>query len=488
MYPNATDYNRAIPYLENRTENLQTLVPLEKSGLSGNFAVVFKTEDSSTKKRYALKCFTVESAERERRYKEISNYLSSLNSSYFCTYDYFQDEFAITISNSEKLYPVLKMEWIEGRTLGKFLKEEKSNTALLGTLFENWIKLSRFLQNRGIAHGDLKHDNMIISDSGEITLIDYDGIFVSSLLGKKALEVGSPNYQHPKRGSNFDLRIDYFPQLVIAISIKVISLKPHLLEKYSNGENLLFVKRDFEDLENSKLFQELENIGDEVLQHLLEELEKAISDFNYNPNIFLNSQPTYLIFNIDKSDTTIYSRMKDIVNQRVLNFSKAKNIFYSIVEFNSNSKSSNPKLRTSDSSEIFSTAEQSPNFQNSLEKIRSRTSFFLEDFPEGNRPILINLLSSRVSFENLDLETYNIYTSDISYKTISKFPQIGDLGDEFYNEIVQFSSFINVKTRNYFQKKWNEPISKNSAGVLINSNDVITLKFLDSILFVKLTK
>ena len=197
IFPNITDYKNAIKTISQRTDNLQNLVPVNFDnknipiGSAGRFATVFKMKDSKTNKFFALKCFTRESKDRKERYEKISDFLNSLNSPYFCEYKYLDKEFWITPSsgNKEEAYPVVKMEWVTGRTLGVFLNDTKDKN-LLNKLFENWVELSKFLYQNEMAHGDLKHDNMIISDSGEITLIDYNGMFVPTLAGKEAFEEG----------------------------------------------------------------------------------------------------------------------------------------------------------------------------------------------------------------------------------------------------------------------------------------------------------
>ena len=71
--------------------------------------------------------------------------------------------------------------------------------------------MGAFLLSQPFAHGDLKPDNILVRENGELALVDYDGMFVPSMEGQKARELGSPDFRHPLRDENqFDSHIDDF--------------------------------------------------------------------------------------------------------------------------------------------------------------------------------------------------------------------------------------------------------------------------------------
>ncbi len=125
------------------------------------------------------------------------------------------------------------------------------------------------LQTNHIAHGDLQHGNVIITD-GSLRLIDYDGMFVPSLTGWGSNEIGHPNYQHPLRsGSDFELYIDNFASWVIYTSIVCLSRIPELWDKIGAGEEfLLFRKNDFEQPDISNILHLLASHSDQYIQYL----------------------------------------------------------------------------------------------------------------------------------------------------------------------------------------------------------------------------
>src|ERR1700730_2660676 len=76
---------------------------------SGNFASVFSLPSVSGH-RFAVKCFTREVPDQERRYKAISDHLSRLNHAWKVGFEYLPE--GVMVGGAR--YPVLKMQWAEG--------------------------------------------------------------------------------------------------------------------------------------------------------------------------------------------------------------------------------------------------------------------------------------------------------------------------------------------------------------------------------------
>lgn len=67
-----------------------------------------------------------------------------------------------------------------------------------------WVKLCRRLREARIAHADLQHGNVILVQGSRagaygLKLIDYDGMYLPTLLHMPSGEAGHPNFQHPTR-------------------------------------------------------------------------------------------------------------------------------------------------------------------------------------------------------------------------------------------------------------------------------------------------
>ena len=69
--------------------------------------------------------------------------------------------------------PGIVMEYIEGRTLDRFLAE-KPAPAVRRRIFEELLSVVDYLHKRGIVHNDLKPENILISHNGDrLKLIDF---------------------------------------------------------------------------------------------------------------------------------------------------------------------------------------------------------------------------------------------------------------------------------------------------------------------------
>ena len=264
IYPLISEYIASILDAKDNFATLTHLTPvLTEDGLpmmsSGNFAVVFKMLDERDGKYYAVKCFTKDQDGRSDAYRDISNYISRNESNYLIRVKYLDYELFVNSKNSEETeYPVLLMDWVEGITLDKYINEYEGNSYVLHDLCVDFSKMSHWLVSNPIAHGDIKPDNILVRPTGELVLIDYDGMYVPSMEGQQARELGSINYRHPGRTiEDFDEHIDDLPLAAIALSIKAISISYGLLSEIGNKEAFLFNEEDYLALDSSNTFQRI---------------------------------------------------------------------------------------------------------------------------------------------------------------------------------------------------------------------------------------
>ena len=251
-YPLISEYIEAIKSAEDNFEELSYLRPvLDADGLpvmsAGGFSVVFKMKDEQSGKFYAVKCFTKEQEGRAEAYREIAKELKDVSSPYLVSIQYLEKElFVDTDQSAETEFPVLLMDWVEGKTLDKYLRENLDDKYALEMLAYRFSLLAQWLIPQPFAHGDLKPDNILVREDGTLVLVDYDGMYVPAMKGQKARELGSPDFRHPLRTEDdFDEHIDDFPLTSILLSLKAISLSPNLLEEYGAVDRLLLSKRDY---------------------------------------------------------------------------------------------------------------------------------------------------------------------------------------------------------------------------------------------------
>lgn len=257
-YPLISEYIEAIKSAEDNFEELSYLRPvLGDDGLpvmtSGNFAVVFKMKDEQSGKFYAVKCFTKEQEGRAEAYKEIAKELKGVSSPYLVSIQYLDKElFVDTDQTTETEFPVLLMDWVEGKTLDKYLRENLDDKYALEMLAYRFSQLAQWLIPQPFAHGDLKPDNILVREDGSLVLVDYDGMYVPAMKGQKARELGSPDFRHPLRTEDdFDEHIDDFSIVSILLSLKAISCDFQLLDQYGAADRLLLSENDYRNIDKS---------------------------------------------------------------------------------------------------------------------------------------------------------------------------------------------------------------------------------------------
>ena len=325
MYPLISEYIEAIKAAEDNFEELTNLrAVLGDDGqpvmTSGNFAVVFKMRDEGTGKLYALKCFTKEQEGRAEAYKQIAEELENVDSPYLVSIRYLDKElFVDTEQADETEFPVLLMDWVEGKTLDKYLRENLDDKYALEMLAYRFSQLAQWLIPQPFAHGDLKPDNILVRENGTLVLVDYDGMYVPAMKGQKARELGSPDFRHPQRTvDDFDEHVDDFPLVSILLSLKAISINSHWLEEYGAKDRLLFSFHDYYNIIECDFLKKQIPSGNKVLDRYAYLFSAVWYDVQLPSrlyNLISANRPLILIpYRISASRHSLY----DKINQKLL--------------------------------------------------------------------------------------------------------------------------------------------------------------------------
>ena len=266
QYPLISEYVKAIQDAGDNLDKLSYLTPVlddhgEPYRSSGAFAVVFKMQDKSTGKYYALKCFTEEQEGRADAYRQIADELDMVDSPYITSVKYMEKELFVDSQCEEDEFPILLMDWVEGETMETYIAANYHNQSAMSMLCYRFGKMAAWLRSQSFAHGDVKPDNIIIRPDGSLTLVDYDGMFVSSMKGSKSPTIGTKDFSHPLRTvDDFDETIDDFSLASIALSLKAISMNSKLLDAYGASDRLLFSENDYCNPSNSKVISALQEL------------------------------------------------------------------------------------------------------------------------------------------------------------------------------------------------------------------------------------
>ena len=266
QYPLISEYVKAIQDAGDNLDKLSYLTPVqddhgEPYRSSGAFAVVFKMQDKSTGKYYALKCFTEEQQGRAEAYRQIADELDLLDSPYITSVKYMEKELFVDSQCEEDKFPVLLMDWVDGETMEAYIAANYRNQSAMLMLSYRFGKMAAWLRTQSFSHGDIKPDNIIVRPDGSLALVDYDGMFVPSMKGSQSPTIGTRDFSHPLRTvDDFDETIDDFSLASIALSLKAISMKSTLLDIYGASDRLLFSENDYRNPSNCKVISALQEL------------------------------------------------------------------------------------------------------------------------------------------------------------------------------------------------------------------------------------
>lgn len=277
-----------VPSIRTSVENKNVLVLDEhaKSGTfrrdargrliayTGGFSVVFPYELPDGTK-WAFRCWHSDISNTQKRYEIISGAIKRANLDFLCEFTYIEKG----INVEGNIYPTTRMRWVEGITIKDYICKYRQSKDKLKALAENFFVMTQALHEQSLAHGDLQHGNILVSDDHQLYLVDYDSFYCPKLKGEEDTVTGLPDYQHPARKSNKSVseKLDYFSELIIYLSILAIAEAPSLIDKYKvdDADRLLFAKEDFDDITKSQIYKDIQSLGKQF-QELLDVLEEYL--------------------------------------------------------------------------------------------------------------------------------------------------------------------------------------------------------------------
>lgn len=251
--------------------------PIEKGvrliKYSGGFCVVFPYQTSS--KKYAVRCWHAEVSDAKRRTQIIAESLKKSNLPYFVGFNFYENGIMTPLG----MQPVVVMDWVEAKSLKKFLAEHITESNVINEIAENFKRMVADLHANHFSHGDLQHGNIMVKDDRSLVLVDYDSMYVPDLKGMPDEIKGLVGYQHEGRWKNKEVseKADYFSELVIYISLKALAKMPSLWNDLNmeDTETLLFSGEDIQSHGSSTIFQVLKT--DSELSPLVDKLCEFMS-------------------------------------------------------------------------------------------------------------------------------------------------------------------------------------------------------------------
>ena len=236
---------------------------------SGNFAAVYRITCGS--RDYAVRCFTRAVHDQGDRYSQLDAFLRDTLPQSFVEFEYLEKGIRV----AGDWYPVVKMEWVDGSPLDKFVRDNLGDPTVVRNTAARWRGAVNEIRGLDIAHNDLQHGNVMVRGDRSIRMVDYDAMFLPQYNGQTSPENGHQNFQHPlKTPAHYGANIDHFPALVIYVSLLALATDPGLFDKFYNDDNLLFKKSDYVDPASSECFRALRNNPNDTVRQLVDRLEQ----------------------------------------------------------------------------------------------------------------------------------------------------------------------------------------------------------------------
>ncbi|GAA2334982.1 hypothetical protein [Dactylosporangium salmoneum] len=247
-WPNAVQYTAAVqrapdtfsdPELAGATFERNAAGMLTHT--EGESAFVFFTTGPG--RPAAVRCLRREIQHGAERYRRLARFLAEHPVPALAAAQWQEDG----IEANGRRWPVVKMELVDGMSLGRHIEDHLDDPDGLRGLAEAWLRTAQALERAGVAHGDPQHDNIIVTPSGGLRLIDFDSIWVPGAADLHPDETGHRNFQHPQRTAEgaWHRHIDAFPALVIYVSLLALAAEPELWA-LNTGTNLILELDDFE--------------------------------------------------------------------------------------------------------------------------------------------------------------------------------------------------------------------------------------------------
>jgi predicted Ser/Thr protein kinase len=277
-WPDLTEYHEAVQSPQRSlgdAELQKAQIDKDRFGMpkpaTGGNAVVYKATVGQNV--WAVRCFLRPISDHAERYAAISKHLQKNRSAHATEFVYLADGLRIKGGT----FPIVKMAWVQGQHLDRFVEGILDQPRELAALRERFRTLVKDIERAKFAHGDLQHGNILVTGK-DLLLIDYDGIWVPALIGRQATEIGHRAYQHPKRSmTDYGPHLDRFSALVIYLALRALEIDRKLWDTYYTGDNLLFVREDFNEPGRSPVWSDLAALKNAEVTYLAGILAAMVS-------------------------------------------------------------------------------------------------------------------------------------------------------------------------------------------------------------------
>ena len=256
-----------------RFKSLDEFIILEEIG-KGGYSKVYLVENKRTKRQYALKaCFKIkEGKDRSERTRTEIRVLKKLKHPHIIRLKgYFED--------SENIYLVL--EYIAGKDCSKFFKNKLPGREQVQKIIRQLVEAVRHCHEHGIIHRDLKLENILIDDKGNIKLTDFGlAAMKDSEFDILSGTMGTVRYTSPEmiRGEGYNDSVDIWGIGVILFAL-LTGKYPFDTSQRENTKKIIFQRIMEKNIHYSRY--KLERRDVKLLKQLLEKQPEDRIEIEY---------------------------------------------------------------------------------------------------------------------------------------------------------------------------------------------------------------
>lgn len=166
---------------------------------SGSFGTVYKVQkdDNIFAAKVFAESFVLSEYKNDRN--RITNEIDALKIVDSKNLVKYYDDFEYALESGLKTHIII-MEFVTGKKVTDVIQKINEENQLVD-LFKNILNAVKQLHSYGIIHRDLKPDNILITEKGEIKVIDYGLVKLIdfSSITRTGDSVGSPMYMSPEQ-------------------------------------------------------------------------------------------------------------------------------------------------------------------------------------------------------------------------------------------------------------------------------------------------
>ncbi len=269
--PNKQDYIEALLSSQNiLIPNASKLKLMLEDYREGAYCIVIPA--MMGRKKYAIRCWKcIDETTRAllcHRMNILSKKLAKYYNSYFVDFDFYE----AGIVTVKGVFPMMIMPWCDDMNFDEFIQNYLSEVKVLQRIALSFLNMTDYLHRNKISHGDLQPDNIRVRTDGSLYLIDYDTLYLPCMQFEKDSVKGRLEYQHPSRKYNEFLSpyMDYFAEYILYLSILIaIKFPNNWHDTIIVNRESLFIKNNYSNICNSKLYRFLEQVQDADLQKFM---------------------------------------------------------------------------------------------------------------------------------------------------------------------------------------------------------------------------